>query len=46
MMNYFGGGYGYHMSGYNAFGLITWIALLAFLILGSIFFWKGINKKK
>ena len=41
-------GYGYSnmMSNMGIFGLVTWIALLAFLILGSIYFWKEINKSK
>lgn len=26
-------------------GLITWIALISFFILGSVYFWKMINKK-
>lgn len=33
------------MAGWGIFGLITWLALLIFLILGSIYFWKGIQKK-
>lgn len=39
--------YGASMMG-NAgiFGLMTWIALLVFLVLGSIYFWKGIDRKK
>lgn len=32
-------------SQWGLLGLITWMALLAFLILGSIYFWKEINKK-
>ena len=39
-------GYGNMMGGAGVFGLITWIALLSFLILGSIYFWKEINNKK
>lgn len=38
-------GYSGMMGGAGVFGLLTWIALLAFLILGSIYFWKQINKK-
>ena len=42
-------GYGYgNMMGGSSFwgiGLLTWIASLVFLVLGSIFFWKGIQKK-
>ena len=24
--------------------LLTWLALVAFLVLGAIYFWRGINK--
>jgi hypothetical protein len=27
-------------------GLLTWLALLAYLILGSIYFWREIRKKQ
>ena len=27
-------------------GLLTWIALFLFLVLGSIYFWKQIKKNK
>lgn len=42
--------YGFYnmMSGYGAggfFELITWVALILFLILGCIYFWQKINKK-
>lgn len=42
------GNYGYNnmMGSWGIFGLVTWIALLAFLILGAIYFWKGINRRK
>lgn len=39
-------GYGNMMGGAGVLGLLTWLALLAFLILGSVYFWKEINKKK
>lgn len=41
-------GFSNMMNGYSAggfFGLITWVALILFLILGSIYFWQKINKK-
>lgn len=34
------------MAGWGVFGLLTWIALLAFLILGAMYFWKEINRRK
>lgn len=43
MMGYYGNNM---MSSWGVFGLITWIALLVFLILGSMFFWKEINRKR
>jgi len=27
-------------------GLITWIVLIVFLVLGGIYFWKEINRRK
>lgn len=27
------------------FGLITWLAIMSYFILGSIYFWKEIKKK-
>jgi hypothetical protein len=44
MMGNFYGGYNSMMGSAGLFGLITWIALLSFLVLGSIYFWKEINK--
>ena len=38
--------YGNMMGGWGIFGLITWILVLAFLVLGIIYFWKEINRKK
>ena len=43
MMGY---GYGNMMGSWGALGVITWGALVAFLVLGSIYFWNGISKKK
>ena len=40
------GNYGGMMGGAGVLGLLTWLVLLAFLVLGSIYFWKEINKKK
>jgi hypothetical protein len=40
------------MGGYNSvlgwglLGLLTWLAILAFFILGSIYFWREIRKKQ
>lgn len=46
MMGYGGSGYENMMTGgLGAFGLITWIASLVFLVLGSLFFWRGMQKK-
>ncbi|MDP3957571.1 MAG: hypothetical protein Q8Q10_03670 [bacterium] len=43
MMGY---GSGNMMGGsFGVFGLLTWIASLVFLVLGSAFFWKGLQKK-
>lgn len=30
----------------STFGLLTWVALIAFLVLGIVYFWKEINKPK
>ncbi len=38
-------GYRNFMEGVGSLGFLTWVALLVFLVLGSIYFWKGINKK-
>jgi len=45
----YNGGYGGMMGGYGTyslFGLLTWVALLTFLLLGIIYFWREINKPK
>lgn len=44
-------GYGYGMMGgflgtWSLFGLITWVALIVFLILGIAYFWQEIKKPK
>ncbi len=31
---------------FEFFGLITWLALILFLVLGIIYFWREINKKE
>jgi len=40
-------GYGGMMGGGlgQTYGFLTWLALIVFLVLGSLYFWKGINKK-
>ncbi|HLE49609.1 MAG TPA: hypothetical protein VI791_00500 [Patescibacteria group bacterium] len=43
------GYYGNMMGGWGlmgSFGLLTWVALITFLILGIAYFWKEINKPK
>ncbi len=43
------GYYGGMMNGWGlmgTFGLLTWVALIAFLVLGIVYFWKEINKPK
>lgn len=37
------GGGGAAFSG-GLLALLTWLALVAFLVLGAIYFWRGINK--
>lgn len=40
-------GYGWAVGLFNgALGLLTYLAILAFLVLGSMYFWKGLQKKK
>ena len=52
VINYFHQMYGYYgsmMGGWGlmgSFGLLTWVALIVFLILGIAYFWKEINKPK
>ena len=43
------GGYGGMMSGladWSFLALLTWVALIVFLILGIAYFWKEIQKPK
>ncbi len=40
MMGYYSG----MMASWGLLGIITWLALIVFLILGSVYFWKKINK--
>lgn len=40
------GNYGGMMAGFQFWGLLTWIALFVFLVLGSVYFWKQISKNK
>ena len=42
MMGYYGG----MMGSWGIFGSLTWLALFIFLVLGSVYFWKEINRKK
>lgn len=42
MMSY---NYGMGWGGAGTFGTITWLLLVIFLVLGIVYFWKGINKK-
>lgn len=42
MMGY----YGTMMGSWGLFGSLTWLLLVIFLLLGSIYFWKEINRKK
>lgn len=45
MMGNYGWG-GNMMGSFGTFGFLTWLALIIFLVLGSLYFWKGLNKKK
>ncbi len=42
MMGY----YGNMMGGWGIFGAVTWLLVITFLVLGIIYFWKEINRKK
>lgn len=42
MMGNFGG----MMGGFGLFGSLTWLLLIIFLMLGIVYFWKEINRKK
>ena len=45
MMGMFGYGNGM-MGSWSFFGILTWLALIIFLVLGSMYFWKEINRKR
>lgn len=39
--------YNYGMMGsWSLFGSLTWLILVVFLVLGCVYFWKEINRKK
>lgn len=40
------GATGNMMGAFGFWGTLTWLLLVVFLVLGSMYFWKGINKKK
>lgn len=44
MMGYYG--WGNMMGGWSLLAFLTWVALVVFLVLGSIYFWNGIKKKR
>ncbi|KKS97983.1 MAG: hypothetical protein UV73_C0004G0125 [Candidatus Gottesmanbacteria bacterium GW2011_GWA2_43_14] len=39
-------GYSGMMGGWGFLGAVTWLLIITFLVLGIIYFWKEINKKK
>jgi len=47
MMGYYGGNM---IGSFGLFGLVIWVSfivfLVVFLVLGSMYFWKELNKKK
>lgn len=43
MMGYYGNNM---MASWGVFGVITWIILVVFLVLGSMYFWKESNRRK
>lgn len=43
MMGYYGNNM---MANFGIFGLLTWLALMFFLVLGSMYFWKEIKNHK
>lgn len=43
MMGYLWGGI--TMGSFGVY-VLTWLALIVFLVLGSMYFWKGLQKKK
>lgn len=46
MMGYYGWGAGATaMSGFGSLiGIVTWVALIAFLVTGTMYFWKNMKK--
>lgn len=38
--------YGNMMGGWGVFGFITWLLVITFLVLGIIYFWKEIKRRK
>jgi len=44
MGNYYGMMGGGFWGVWSFFGLLTWLLLIVFLILGSLYFWKEITK--
>lgn len=45
----FGGEYGMMGGGWGSWGtlgFLTWVLVVAFLMLGIVYFWKEINRKK
>ncbi len=40
------GWYGNMMGSTGLFESLTWLALIVFLVLGSMYFWKEINRRK
>ncbi len=46
MANLSGSSYGGMMAGIGFWGALTWILVVIFLILGIVYFWKEINKKR
>lgn len=44
MMNY--AYYNMMNTGWGAFGFLSWLLVVAFLILGIAYFWKELNKPK
>ena len=46
MMGWGGGGYSMMNNGWGFFDGLMWILVVVFLMLGIIYFWKEINRKK
>lgn len=41
MMGYYGNTFG----GWGGVMTLTWLLLVVYLVLGIVYFWKGVNKK-